>query len=137
IAAIALGDVSQVLVRAAQDFAAAGHNEPVTWLTTCAEAAYGDLNMLNEIAEELPKQTLVLRELAARLAQVIVDRLRGAAQHEDSNDAAQASLGAALVSLGVRLSDIGYRQDALVATEEAVAIYRSLAARSRHSFSIL
>jgi hypothetical protein len=49
-------------VRIAQDFAAAGRDEPVKWLLW--RATDMDLDALIEITDELPLQTLALRELA-------------------------------------------------------------------------
>ena len=66
-ARVALPKVSATLVRTAQDFAAAGHAEPVKWLETLAGAPETDLGALMEIADALPDQTLALRELAVRL----------------------------------------------------------------------
>src|SRR5216683_7310649 len=45
-ATTALGRTSQVLVRAAQDFATAGRDEPVRWLYAIAQTAEADLGAL-------------------------------------------------------------------------------------------
>src|SRR5437899_1113498 len=62
----ALQRTSQVLVRTAQDFAAAGRDEPVRWLYAIAQATEADLGALMLIADQL-------RELAAELTQSIAD----------------------------------------------------------------
>ena len=66
-ARIALAKVSSTLVRAAQDFAAAGRVEPIRWLEALTQAPETDLGALMQIADALPAQTLALRETAARL----------------------------------------------------------------------
>ena len=66
-AGIALPKVSEMLVRTAQDFAAAGHAEPALWLEALAGAPETDFGALMEIANALPHRTLTLRELAVRL----------------------------------------------------------------------
>jgi tetratricopeptide (TPR) repeat protein len=123
-AATALARTSQVLVRTAQDFAAAGRDEPVRWLYAIAQAAETDSGALITIANALPDQTVALRELAAELTQSIVDRLRSVVREDR---AAEAILSAWLTNLGVRLINLGRREEALAASQEAVTIYRHLA----------
>jgi hypothetical protein len=128
-AGTALGRTSQVLARTAQDFAAAGRDEPVRWLYAIAQAAETDVGALMMIANELPFYTMALRELAVDLTQSTTDRLRAALAGEageEATDAAHPLLGAWLSNLGVRLSDLGRREEALAASQEAVAIYRRL-----------
>jgi tetratricopeptide (TPR) repeat protein len=118
---------SQTLVRTAQDFAAAGRDEPVRWLRAIAQATEADLDALITISNALPEQTLVLRELAAELSQLIVDRL-STYRHlaETRPDAFLSYLAATLTNLGRDLSNLGRREEALAASQEAVAIYRRL-----------
>ncbi|HEY8138878.1 MAG TPA: tetratricopeptide repeat protein, partial [Methylocystis sp.] len=75
-ARVSLSNVSQVLVRTAQDFAAGGRVEPVNWLDGLVSASDADIGALMQIADTLPQQTLVLRERAADLHARIADRLR-------------------------------------------------------------
>jgi tetratricopeptide (TPR) repeat protein len=122
--------VCQTLVRTAQDFAAAGRDEPVRWLESFTRAIDTDLGALMEIAYELPDQTLVLRELAADLAQQVVDQLRARfaePTEADTEGRVQAILATILAHLGVRLSALGRREEALAACREAVDIRRRLA----------
>ena len=108
----AVAKASSTLVRAAQDFAAAGCAEPVLWLGALAGAPDTDLGALMEIADALPYQTLALRELAAALHAQIAQALRGAAASEAaaSSDARVRSLYAtALNNLGTGLSGLGRR----------------------------
>ena len=66
-AQVALPKASSALVRTAQDFAASGYAEPMRWLEAIAGAPETDLGALMEIANQLPVQTLALRELAVTL----------------------------------------------------------------------
>jgi len=125
-ASTALGRTSQVLVRAAQDFAAAGHDEPVRWLYAMAQATEADLGALIVIAEQLPKETIALCELALDLTRSIVDRLRIVAIVGEAAEAAHPLLSAWLSDLGNRLSHVGSREEALAASQEAVDIRRRL-----------
>jgi hypothetical protein len=126
----ALGRTSQVLVRTAQDFAAAERDEPIRWLDVLAQAQETDLGALIVIANELPLLTTALRELAVGLTRLIVEKLRIAAAGELDEgvaETAHALLGAWLANLGIRLSNLGRREEALAASQEAVDIYRRLA----------
>ena len=60
------------LMRAAQDFAAAGYAEPIRWLEGLAGAPEADLGALIEIADALPVRRSLLRETAAELTDRIV-----------------------------------------------------------------
>jgi tetratricopeptide (TPR) repeat protein len=136
-AGMALNRTSQVLVRTAQDFAAAGRDEPVRWLYAIAQAAETDVGALMLIADELPLHTMALRELAVDLTQSITDRLKTALAGqtgEEATDAADGLLGKWLSNFGVRLTAIGRREEALAASQDAVAIYRRLAATRPDAF---
>jgi tetratricopeptide (TPR) repeat protein len=127
VAATARPRVIQTLVRTAQDFAAAGRDEPVRWLESLSRARDIDLGVLMEIANELPAETLALRELAADLAQQIVGRLRtrlAERTSEATDEQGQADLAGSLNDLGVRLSGLGWHEEALAASQEAVDIIR-------------
>jgi tetratricopeptide (TPR) repeat protein len=137
-AGTALDRVSQIVVRAAQDFAAAGRDEPVRWLDALAQASEAAVGALMQIAGQLPAQTLVLRELAVDLTRRIVDRLRTVAGSElEREDVAEAELhllAGSLNNLGTGLSGLGRREEALAAAQEAVAIRRRLAAARPDAF---
>jgi hypothetical protein len=116
--------VSAVLVRTAQDFAAAGRDEPVRWLESLAATSDADVDALMQIADALPDQTLALRELAARLTGRITDALRTAVVASEAQDnadgresllALRGLLATSLNNLGARLSDLGRREEALAA----------------------
>jgi tetratricopeptide (TPR) repeat protein len=133
-ASTALGRVSQVLVRTAQDFAATGRDEPVRWLYAIAQATEADLGALMLIANQLPHHTMALRELAVELEQSIADQLRIAVIAGEAAETTHASLGTSLSNLGVRQSDLGRHEEALAASQEAVDISRRLAQSSPDAF---
>jgi hypothetical protein len=120
-AATALDRASQALVRTAQDFAAAGRDEPVLWLYAIAQAAEADPGALMTIADALPHQTVALRELAAALTQSTVDRVR---RDVRAGQATEAMLGTWLANLGVRQGGLGRRVEALAASQEASPFHR-------------
>src|SRR5215831_4502698 len=129
-ASTALGRTSQVLVRTAQDFAAAGRDEPVRLLYAIAQGSEADVGALMVIATEIPDRTIALRALAVDLTGLIADRLRNFVSVETGEEAAEvvhALLSQWLANLGVRLGALGRREEALAASQEAVAIYRRLA----------
>lgn len=130
LARVALGRLSQVLVRVAQDFASTGCDEPVRWLGAIAQIAEADLGALMEIAGKLPDKTMALRELASELAQAIVHRLRLAITDrttEEATERYQGLLADSLSNLGVRLGYLGRLEEGLVADQEAIDIKRRLA----------
>jgi Tetratricopeptide repeat len=135
-ARMALGKVSATLMRAAQDFAAAGYTEPIRWLEGLAGAREGDLGALIEIADALLNYTLYLRVLAAELTDRIVRLLRqsGAAGTGESPVELRSLYTTWLNNLGNRLSALGRCEDALAAAQEAVDIRRRLAAERPDAF---
>jgi tetratricopeptide (TPR) repeat protein len=135
--------VSAVLARAAQDFAAAGRDEPVRWLENLAATSDADVGALMQIADELPDQTLALRELAARLTGRITDAFRAAIAAFEAHDydgdrktsfALQGLLATSVNNLGGRFSALGRREGALAATREATEMFRRLAAEQPGAF---
>lgn len=125
-----LEHAGQVLVRTAQDFAADGRNEAVQWLRAVAQAREADLDALVTIVDAIPHGTGALQKLAADLAQTVVHRLRDNGSDRQTTEA----LGGRLNNLCVRQSDLGCRDAALAASQEAVAIYRRLAAARPDAF---
>jgi tetratricopeptide (TPR) repeat protein len=115
--------VSQVLVRTTQDFAPAGHDEPAGWLSGLVRAT--DPSALFDISNQIPDQTLALREVAADVARRIADHLRGTLAGRSEKE--RASLAKSLMNLGIRLSGMGRHEDALRVSQEAVDLRRQLA----------
>ena len=84
----------------------------------------GDAALARNIGGDIPHPTLALREMAA-----VVDGLNlgGAAE--------VAERARLLNNQSVRLSEMGQREDALAAAEEAVSLYRDLAAARSDAFT--
>jgi hypothetical protein len=135
VAEMARPRVIQTLVRTAQDFA--GRDEPVRWLERLSRVIDIDLGALMDIADELPAQTLALRELAADLYQRIADQSRAQLARlteQDADKQRQATFARSLGNLGSRLSDLGRREEALAASQEALDIIRRLAQSRPNAF---
>jgi hypothetical protein len=122
--------VAASVVRAAQDFCvgATPRSEPLEWLDTLLAEGKHDLRLLWQIEGALPHHTLALRgrtvEVDAMLAAALRDRA-----HADQD--ARAARAGVLGNLGVRLGALGRREEALQAVDEAVRLYRQLAAQRR------
>ncbi|MBW4093536.1 MAG: tetratricopeptide repeat protein [Proteobacteria bacterium] len=123
--------VATTVIHAAQDLAAgsAGH-ATVAWLDHLASRT-DDIATLMAIADELPEQTLALRERAAEITARLTDLLRA--------EVARAAdllplLAGWLNNLSIRLSALGRRETALAVIEEAVAIYRTFTAEQANAF---
>lgn len=122
--------VIETLILAAQDLAGGAADHPtVRWLAEIVERST-NLADLMRIADALPKSTLALRELSVQAVEQIVGALRGI------NPTTTAELlGSWLIVLGARLTDLGRREDALAAEQEAIELYRALAAADPGAFT--
>jgi tetratricopeptide (TPR) repeat protein len=112
--------VVQAVVRAAQDFAIHGRQAPVAWLRAVLDATSARVE-LEALSDALPHATVELREVAVAITEKLL-----ALPAAQAGDAAWRALS--LNTLSVRLSALGQREAALTAIEEAVEVYRSLAA---------
>ena len=129
--------VAATLIRAAQDFAGAGHDQPVAWLTALIEREPRDPVALLTIADAMPEHSVALAALAAKLRNSITDILRELATADA--DRSLPLLATSLAELSIRLSEVGQRQEALGPAQEAVGHppraggqgARCLSARSR------
>ena len=133
VAQTAVNAASATLVRAAQDFAAAGRLEPIRWLEAWSEAPETDLGALIEIANALPGQTLALREMAVGLYSRIYNMIVEYTKISPKADL-EPLVATVLNNLGNRLSALGRCEDALDAAREAVNTYRRLAAERPDAF---
>ena len=88
-------------------------------------------SLLEALVAELPEETLVLRELAARAQESLVDML---SKQVGTEPELLSLLASALNDLANRLSDLGRHEPALVAAEQAVARYRELAEQRPDAF---
>jgi tetratricopeptide (TPR) repeat protein len=139
------GRAAEALFRVVQDFAFALEEQGATeearnrgkavlsWLTRLTQDT-ADPDSLLPLVFALPVDTLVLREAAADLTEALSKRWRIAAEAagDPESDATSAAL---LNNLANRLSDLGRREAALAAAEEAVALYRALAAARPDAFT--
>ncbi|MGD0109963.1 MAG: tetratricopeptide repeat protein, partial [Rhodopila sp.] len=119
------------VIRTVQDFAGDRPDHPaLDWLDHLVAIA-DNRGALIQIADAMPEHTLALRERAVLVQERVAHSLRDlAADHPDL--AAEASR--ALNNLSVRLSELGRREDALAVAEEAVSLYRALAAQRPDAF---
>lgn len=87
------GRVAATVMRAAQDYAFAGEPEPLAWLDCLAREGAVRLAMLIEIADQLPLNTLVLRERAAAIYDTIVAQARGLVEAAPDSETPRSLLG--------------------------------------------
>ena len=122
-------ETANAVIRTCRDFLIRGHRSPLTWLEALrADAA--DLDALIELADAMPVETTELREVALELTEEMLGRARALPGDEGAKLTASS-----LNNLSGRLSDLGRREDALAAIEEAVEIYRRLAAQRPDAFA--
>ncbi len=121
-------ETTATVIRTAQDFAAGALDHPsLVWLDRLADHA-DDPGQLMAIANQLPPQTVNLRERAAAILSRIAAVLHGSRIEQPE------LLAGTLNNLGAMFSALGRREDALAATEEAVALRRELAAARPDAF---
>ncbi len=138
IAAHAPAQAGRVLIRACQNYAPAGREEPLRWLEAVFQdreiGSADDVLVLIEVANSLPADTLALRAFAARMFATIVQIARaqgaGPADHPRT-----PVLAVGLNNLAHRFSALGRREEALAAAEEAVTLRRALAAARPDAFT--
>ena len=115
------------ILRTVQDFAPAGQTAPLQWLEGLIKVGMADdLGLLMEIENAMPHQTLVLRDKAVEVDELLVERLAKLAK-ENPTEEILATQSRVLNNLSVRLSYFGRREDALAKAQEAVRIYEQLA----------
>jgi tetratricopeptide (TPR) repeat protein len=115
--------VPNTIVRTAQDFGEM-RAEPITWLRAVGRVS--GPKQLADILNEIPRETLVLREVAVELTTRFVEIVRREGRSEN--------LTIALVVLAARLGSLGRDDEALVTIDEAVASCRALVAQDRERF---
>src|ERR1035441_1146182 len=113
------------LIRTAQDFASDHLPLPLDWLQVLIRAGQADDPALLALIEDaMPQQTLVLREKAVEVNQLLLERLK---RLPGNSEQTRSDLARLSNNLSVRLSDLGRREEALAQAEEAVRIRRQLA----------
>jgi tetratricopeptide (TPR) repeat protein len=121
--------VFQTIIRTCQDFLIRGEKRPLRWLQAL-KAAAADFGTLIELSDAMPHETLELREIAAEMAEAIVGYCRALPMPDSA-----PLLASALNNLSNRLSALGQRENALAAVQEAVDLYRALAAARSNAFT--
>ena len=116
--------VAKTVIRTCQDYVIRGHRHPLNWLEKIRVDS-ADSYALMHLYSVMPTHTLEMREIAAELAKTLVDQARHLAGEELDLDEA-VTLAGTLNNLANRFFDLGRREEALVAIEEAVDLYRSL-----------
>jgi tetratricopeptide (TPR) repeat protein len=122
-----IGKASATLARAAQDFAEAGHVEPVRWLEALADAPQVDFNALKNIADVIPKKTTALREFALNVDLRLSAHLGEIAERPDADAACLNDYAARLNDLSNSLSSLGRNEEALSIGRQCCDLYRRLA----------
>ena len=121
-------EVCAALTRTAQDFATDQRQDPIHWVKVFVQHGDArDVLLLMQLEGAMPHATLVLRELAVEVDQLLVERF-GQIGGQDAEVARLRS------NLSVRLRDLGRREEALAQAEEAVRLYRQLAAARPDAF---
>ena len=90
--------------------------DPIGWIAASWLEKLAEPKIAMLIRNQLPEQTIALRELAATVTALLL---------ETASDEAEKAVF--LNNLAIRLSDLGRREEALNAAEKAVRIYRQLA----------
>ena len=132
---VAAAGVASSLMRSAQDFGPAGERWPLEWLQSLIAQGQSDQSdpaILLAIEEALPNETVILRELAVKVTQLLIARL--VQRSGSTSRGAQAYLARLGNNLSVRQSEMGQRVEALASIAEAVRIRRALAEANPDAF---
>jgi tetratricopeptide (TPR) repeat protein len=113
------------VIRTAQDFASDRQPLPLDWLQLLIRAGQADdLALLAQIEAAMPQQTLVLREKALEVNQLLLEHLKRLPRNSEQT---LSQLAGFSNNLSLRLRDLGRREEALAQTLEAVRLHRQLA----------
>jgi tetratricopeptide (TPR) repeat protein len=115
------------IIRTVQDFARAGQAGPLNWLRSLIKSGQADdLGLLTEIDSAMPEHTMVLREKALEVNELLAKRLENLLK-ENANEAIVTEYARLLTNLAVRLIAMGRREEALAKAEVGARIYEQLA----------
>ncbi len=140
-----LEEAARVLVRLVQDFGYPLEDESATeqekstarrimdWLLNLSQQVEDPEHLL-PLVSVLPKQTTILREPAAELTRRLAVSFRQEAERTGDR-VGWIRTAALLHNLAIRLSDLGRREDAMTTAEQAVRLYRGLAAAHPEAFT--
>jgi tetratricopeptide (TPR) repeat protein len=127
-------NVCFAITRTCQDFASDQCHDPLDWVEKLIRTGESDdLGLLLELEGQMPDDTLVLRERAAHLDELLLDRFARLQEAEPSEET-QNTCAMLANNLAVRLSGLGRREEALAQAEEAVRINRQLARERPDAF---
>jgi len=119
------------ITRTCQDFAGEECPDPLDWVEELIRSGESDDPLLLlELEAQMPHDTLILRERAARIDGLLLSRYRQSEASEETNEV----LARLANNLALRLSDLGRREEALAQAEEAVRTYRQLAHQRPDAF---
>ncbi len=118
--------VAESVIRCAQDLGE--HSAaPLEWLTAIVGAVEGDEEALSALDASMPFDSVTLADVSVAVAKRLCElRVRRGAD--------ASSRGSALVGLAIRLARTGDSEAALRANQEAVDLYRKLAAAEPEEF---
>jgi tetratricopeptide (TPR) repeat protein len=120
--------VVESVVRACRDFAIHGQQAPLAWLRRILAATASPAE-LAALSDALPRSTVELREIAVEILEALL-----ATPDLAASAGVEEKRAALLNNLSVRLGDLGRLEEALAASEEAVASYRRLDAAQPDAF---
>jgi tetratricopeptide (TPR) repeat protein len=129
--------VAAFVIRTAQDFVAAGYEQPLVWLDALLERDAVDIDQLMMIADELPgpsrsQSSLALGSHTARIFGVIAEMLSD--EIRQGRLERRPALAVTYNNLANSLSGIGQQAAALAPAQEAADIYRELAAQAPDAY---
>ena len=127
-------NVCFAITRACQDFASDQCQDPLDWVEALIRAGQSDApGLLLELGSQMPRDTVVLRERAVRVDELLLARFTQLAADAPSEEI-QSTRARLANNLGVRLSAVGRREEALAMAGEAVQIRRQLAQQRPDAF---
>ena len=121
--------VLQNLLRCGQDFAIHDHDFPPPQLTEWCHGIRDDAEALREFDQLIPMDSVALRALNLRVAEYCSEAAPSDATGNPARRAHQRSV------LALALANMGEREKALTAAQEAVTLYRALAAQRPDAFA--
>jgi tetratricopeptide (TPR) repeat protein len=120
-------NVCFAVTRTCQDFAGDQCHDPLDWVEGFIQTGGSDdLGLLFELERQMPHDTLVLRERAVRVDELLLARFRRLQETQPSEES-QIILAGLANNLANRLRHLGRYEEALAEAEESVHICRRMA----------
>jgi Tetratricopeptide repeat len=120
------------IIRIIQDYATNDNHVALQWFDTIVAGTNDPIAFMG-IADQMPEKTVVLGERAAQIYAAIVAILQSTLGTPGDQSTASV-LARSLNNLANRLSELGQREQALERAQEAVQLYRELAATRPDAF---